>query len=73
MLRHKYLFLEISTSNNHVECKKVLPSREAGMRLMERKLSNLNSEVVTLLYRDARKHLQEFICTNGLVFIISRI
>lgn len=73
MLRHKYLFLEISTSNNHVECKKVLPTREAGMRLMERKLINLDSEVATVLYRDTRKHLQEFICTNGLVFIINRI
>jgi hypothetical protein len=73
MLGHKYLFLEISTSNNHVECKKILSSREAGMKLMERELDKFDSEVKDLIYRDARKHLQEFICTNGLVFIINRI
>ena len=72
MLRHKYLFLEIG-ANNIVTQKRVFKTREAGMRLMERKLINLDSEVATVLYRDARKHLQEFICTNGLVFIINRI
>jgi hypothetical protein len=73
MLKHKYLFLEISTSNNHVECKKIFDSREAGLKLMERELNKFDSEVKDLIYRDTRKHLQEFICTNGLVFIINRI
>ena len=73
MLKHKYLFLEISANNDLIQKKKIFKSREAGMRLMEKELINLDSEVVTLLYRDTRKHLQEFICTNGLVFIINRI
>jgi hypothetical protein len=73
MINHKYLFLEISTDSNHVECKKILPSREAGMKLMERELFKFDSEVTNQLYRDVRKHKQEFICTNGLVFIINRI
>ena len=73
MIKHKYLFLEISAHNNHVECKKILDSRECGMKLMEKELGKFNSEVKELVYRDKRKHLQEFICTNGLVFIINRI
>ena len=74
MINHRYLFLEISTNNNnHVECKKILPSREAGMRLMERELLKFDSEVVNQLYRDVRKHKQEFVCTNGLLFVINRI
>ena len=73
MLTHKYLFLEISTHKNEVAARKILNSREAGMKLMEKELSYLNAEVIDLIYRDKRKHLQEFICTNGLVFIINRI
>jgi hypothetical protein len=73
MLKHKYLFLEISTGKNNVAIRKVLNSREAGMKLMERELSHCDAEVIDLIYRDKRKHLQEFICTNGLVFIINRI
>lgn len=73
MLRHKYLFLEISANNDLIQKKKIFKSREAGMKLMEKELINFDSEVITLLYRDIRKHKQEFICTNGLVFIINRI
>ena len=73
MINHKYLFLEISTDSNHVEYKKILPSREAGMRLMEKELYRFDSEVINQLYRDARKHKQEFVCTNGLLFVINRI
>ena len=73
MLKHKYLFLEISTSNNHVACRKILASRESGMRLMEKELYRFDSEVINQLYRDVRKHKQEFVCTNGLLFVINRI
>ena len=73
MLKHKYLFLEISANDDHVVSKRILKSRESGMRLMEKELYNLDSEVIDLIYRDKRRHLQEFICTNGLVFIINRI
>ena len=73
MLKHKYLFLEISTSNNHVECRKILNSREAGMRLMEKELYRFDSEVINQVFRDVRKHKQEFVCTNGLLFVINRI
>jgi len=73
MLKHKYLFLEISANDDQVLSKRILKSRESGMRLMEKELTSLDAEVRELIYRDARKHLQEFICTNGLVFIINRI
>ena len=56
MIKHKYLFLEISAHNNHVECKRILDSRERGMRLMEKELDKFDSEVKELIYRDKRKH-----------------
>ena len=73
MIKHKYLFIEVSAPDNHVEHRRILNSRELGMRLMEKELIKFDSEVKDLIYRDKRKHLQEFICTNGLVFIINRI
>lgn len=73
MLKHKYLFLEISANDDQVLSRRILKSRESGMRLMEKELYSLDAEVKDLIYRDTRKHLQEFICTNGLVFIINRI
>ena len=73
MLKHKYLFLEISTSNNHVEFRKILNSREDSMKLMEKELYKFNSEVINQVFRDVRKHKQEFVCTNGLLFVINRI
>lgn len=70
--RHKYLFIELD-SNNHVLSRKVLSTREKGMKLMEKELFNLDCEVLDLIYRDKRKHEQEFKCNNGLIFIINRI
>ena len=73
MIKHKYLFIEVSAPDSHVEHRRILSSRELGMKLMEKELIKFDSEVKDLIYRDKRKHLQEFICTNGLVFIINRI
>ena len=71
---YKYIFVEVDTNHDsHVMIRKTLDSREIGMRLMEKELIRNECEVLDLIYRDSRKHKQEFRCTNGLIFIINRI
>ena len=71
---YKYLFVEVDTNHaSNIVLRKTLSSRELGMKLMEKELIRNECEVLDLIYRDARKHKQEFRCDNGLVFIINRI
>ena len=68
---HKYLFMEIN--GDDVVSKKVFKTRKAAIEKIERILSGVNQEVVNIFFRDKRHHQQEFLCSQGLKFLVYRI
>ena len=67
---HKYLFIAIE-KGKCVE-QRLLKTRSDGMKRLERSLG-WNVTVNEVIYHDARKHLQEFICSDGSRFLIYRV
>ena len=69
---HKYLFLEIGDGNKTLD-EKILDTREAGIKRIEQALMYGNNEVQEVIYKDKRRHQQEFVCGQGVRFLIYRI
>jgi hypothetical protein len=67
---HKYLFIAIE-KGKCVE-KRFLKTRQEGVKRLEKLLEG-NVVVDEIVYHDARKHLQEFICSDGSRFLIYRV
>ena len=67
---HKYLFIAIERG----QCaeKRLFKTRNDGIKRLERLLAS-NVVVDEIIYHDARKHLQEFICSDGSRFLIYRV
>ena len=67
---HKYLFIAIEKG----ECveQRFCKTRNDGLKRLE-KLLNWNVTVNEIVYHDSRKHLQEFICSDGSRFLIYRV
>ena len=69
-MMHKYLFIAIE-KGQCVE-KHLFKTRNDGIKKLE-KLLPINVVVDEIVYHDARKHLQEFICSDGSRFLIYRV
>ena len=67
---HKYLFIAIE-KGKCVE-QRLFKTRNDGMKRLEKSL-RWNVMVNEVIYHDARKHLQEFICSDGSRFLIYRV
>jgi hypothetical protein len=67
---HKYLFIAIE-QGRCVE-QRFFKTRNDGVKKLE-KLLGVNVVVNEIVYHDARKHLQEFICSDGSRFLIYRV
>lgn len=67
---HKYLFIAIE-KGKCVE-RNFVKTRNDGIRKLERRLVG-NVVVDEIVYHDTRKHLQEFICSDGSRFLIYRV
>lgn len=67
---HKYLFVAIE--NGRCVIRKILKSRYQGIKKLERLLHD-GVVVDDIVYHDKRKHLQEFICSDGSRFLIYRV
>lgn len=67
---HKYLFIAIEKG----QCvdRHLFNTRNDGIKKLEKLLKN-NVVVDEIVYHDARKHLQEFICSDGSRFLIYRV
>lgn len=67
---HKYLFIAIEKG----KCVKqhFCKTRNDGLKRLEKSLDG-NVVVDEIVYHDARKHLQEFICSDGSRFLIYRV
>ena len=66
-MMHKYLFIAIE-KGRCVE-KHLFKTRNDGIKRLEKLLCG-NVMVDEIVYHDARKHLQEFICNDGSRFLI---
>lgn len=69
---HKYLFLEIGDGNKTLD-EKILDTREAGIKRIEQALMYGDNEVQEVIYKDKHRHQQEFVCGQGVRFLIYRI
>ena len=69
-MMHKYLFIAIE--NGQCVEKHFFKTRKDGLKRLERLLRG-NVVVDEIIYHDARKHLQEFICSDGSRFLINRV
>ena len=67
---HKYLFIAMERGKC-VE-RHLFKTRNDGLKRLE-KLLPVNVFVDEIVYHDARKHLQEFICNDGSRFLIYRV
>ena len=67
---HKYLFIAIE-KGKCVE-QHLFKTRNDGIKKLE-KLLGWNVTVNEIVYHDSRKHLQEFICSDGSRFLIYRV
>ena len=69
-MMHKYLFIAIE-KGQCVE-KHLFKTRNDGIKKIEKSLS-VNVMVNEIVYHDTRKHLQEFICSDGSRFLLYRV
>jgi hypothetical protein len=69
-MMHKYLFIAIE--NGQCVARHFFNSRNKGFKKLEKSLRG-NVMVDEIVYHDARKHLQEFICSDGSRFLIYRV
>ena len=67
---HKYLFIAIEKGRCIEQC--LVKTRDDGLKKIER-LLRFNVVVDEIVYHDTRKHLQEFICSDGSRFLIYRV
>ena len=68
---HKYLFMEIE--GDTVVSKKTYRTRAAAIKRIEKALNGVDCEVRDIFFRDKRHYQQEFLCNQGLKFLIYRV
>ncbi|HBM70036.1 MAG TPA: hypothetical protein DD377_01295 [Firmicutes bacterium] len=69
---HKYLFLWVD-SGHEVEEERVFDTRNDGIRYLEKILEKSDNQVEDIIFKDKRHHEQEFVCGQGVRFLIYRI